>query len=53
MINYLKTLDEWKIQLSIAINFMYSKDTDEKRTMHSMTDNTEIMIANETDHIIK
>ena len=33
MINDLKTLCEWKIQLKIAINYFSSKDSKETRTM--------------------
>ena len=35
IINDKKTQGEWKIQLSITINFMSFKDSDETRTMHS------------------
>ena len=44
---------EWKIQLTIAINFVSSKDTDEKHTMNSKGDNIEIITGNETDEIIE
>ena len=30
-----KTSSEWKIQLTMAINFISSKDSDETRTMHT------------------
>ena len=43
-INDLKKSDTWKIQLTIAINFSYSKDDDEESAMHSKSDNIEIMI---------
>ena len=33
VVNY-KTSGEWKIQLSMTINFVSSKDSDEIRTMH-------------------
>ena len=46
MINNLKTKDEWKIQLSIIISFMSSKDTTETRIMHTWSDN---ITGNETD----
>ena len=49
MINNLKTRGEWKIQLTIAINFLSSKDSKETRTMNSKSNNIEIMIGNETD----
>ena len=44
---------EWKTHLTIAINFMSSKDSNEMRTMHSKSDKIEISIGNETDEIIK
>lgn len=52
MINHLKTKSKWKIQLSVAIDFMPSKDTNETRAMYSKSDNKEIMICNGTDQII-
>ena len=48
-----KTSSEWKIQLTMAINFISSKDSDETRTMHTKSNNIEIMIGSETDEIIK
>ena len=48
-----KTQGEWKIQLSIRINFMSSKDFDETRTMYTISVNIEIMIGNKTSEIIK
>ena len=33
-INNLKTSDTWKIQLTIAVTFLYSKYTNEKRLTH-------------------
>ena len=44
---------EWKIQLTMAINFISSKDSGEIRTMHTKSNNVEIMIGSETDEIIK
>ena len=53
MINNHKTLGEWKIQLSMKINFVSSKDySDETRTMSNWSDNIEIIMGNETDDII-
>ena len=37
----------------MAINFMSSKDSDETRTMHTKSNNVEIMIGNEADEIIR
>ena len=43
---------EWKIQLTMAINFVSSKDdSDEIRTMHTKSDNIEIMMGSETNEI--
>ena len=53
MINDLKTQGEWKIELTMEINFMSSKDSSETRTMHTKSNNNEIMIGNEKDEIIK
>ena len=36
----------------MAINFISSKDSDETRTMHTKSNNVEIMIGSETDEII-
>ena len=49
IINDHKTQDEWKIQLTIAINFISSKDSNKNRTMHTKSGNIKIMIGNETD----
>ena len=37
----LKKSDTWKIQLTIAINFIPSKDNDERRAMHSKREITQ------------
>ena len=37
----------------MAINFISSKDSDETRTMHTKSNNAEIMAGSETDEIIK
>ena len=47
-----KTQGEWKIQLKISVNFISSRDSDDTRTMHTSSDNVEIMIGNETDEVI-
>ena len=52
-INDLKNQGEWKIQLTMAINFFSSKDSKEMRTMHKKSDSIEIMVGNETDEIIE
>ena len=43
-----ETQSEWKIQLTTAINFIPSKDSNETRAMHVKSDNVEIMIGSET-----
>ena len=48
-----KTQGEWKIHLTMAINFIFSKDCDETRTMDTKSDNKEIAMGSETDEIIK
>ena len=46
-------LAEWKIQLTMQINFISSLDTGEISTMDSKSDSAEIMMGYETDDIIK
>ena len=59
IINDLKKSDTWKIeltwksQLTIAINFISSKDTDEERVMHSKSNSIEIMINDKADKVIE
>ena len=36
----------------MAINFISSKDSDETQTMHTKSNNVEIMVGNETNEII-
>ena len=53
VIDYETTLGEWKIQLSMKINFVSSKDdSDETCIMSTWSDNVEIMMGSETDYII-
>ena len=44
-----ETPSKWKIQLRMAINFISSKDSEETRTMHTKSNNVEIMMGSETD----
>ena len=48
-----KTQDKWKIQLTMTINFISFKDSDETGTMHTKSDKIEIMIGSETDEIFE
>ena len=54
IINDHKTQGEWKIQLTMSINFISSEeDSDEVCTVHTKSDNIEIMMGSETDEIIE
>ena len=41
IINALKKYDARKVQLTVAINFIFSKYNDEERAMHSQSDDIE------------
>ena len=47
-----KTQGEWKIQLTMSIIFISSKDSDKICNLHTRSNNIEIMMVNETDEII-
>ena len=47
-----KTQGEWKIQLTMSINFISSNDSDETHNLHTKSNNIEIMMGNDTDEII-
>ena len=52
IVNDLKQSDTWKIQLTITINLISSKDeNDEECVMHSKIDNIEIVISDEVNEI--
>ena len=53
IINDHKTQGEWKIKLTVTINFFSSKDSKETRTIDSPSGNIEVMIGIETDKIIE
>ena len=53
IINNLKKSYTWKIQLTITNNFISSIGNDEESVMHSKGNNTEIIIDNKADEIIK
>ena len=53
-INNLKKSDSWKMELTIATNFISSKDdNDEECVMPAKGDNIEIMINDKADAVIK
>ena len=47
-----KTRGEWKIPLSMHINFISSKDARETRIIYAWSDNAEVMMGNKTNDII-
>ena len=50
----LKNSDTWKIQLTITINLISSRDNnDEEHVMHSRSDNIEITMNEEADKATK
>ena len=53
IINNFKNSVTRKLQLTIAINFIYSKDTNEKCLIHSKSNNIEIMIYKKADKAIQ
>ena len=52
LINYETQFGEWKIQLTMSIKFISSKDYNEIRIMYTKSDNIEIMMGSKTDDII-
>ena len=42
----------WKVQLTIAINFISSKDDDEEQVMHSNSDNIEFLIYYNANDVV-
>ena len=51
IINFQKS-DEWKIQLTININFISSKDIDEERVMHSKSSNIEFVSYYDASEVV-
>ena len=43
----------WKIQISMRVNLISSKDTGETRTIYIWSDNISIMRGSDTDNIIR
>ena len=48
----LQKSDTWKIQLTIAINFISSIDSKKKRMMHSKGDNIKCMPYNDVNEVV-
>ena len=54
VINHLKgKYHTWKIQLTIAINFMPSENNDEEHAVHSRNNNIKLMINDKGDKVIE
>ena len=53
MINDYKTRREWKIQLTMRINFISLENSKETCTMYTKSLDIEIMMVSETDDIIE
>ena len=53
IINDHKTQGEWKVYSGKAVIDISSKNSDEALTMHTKSNNIEIMMGNETNEIIK
>ena len=53
MINDHNTRRAYKIQLTMQINFISFKDSEETRTMYNKSHNLEIMMDNKKDEIIE
>ena len=53
ILNNIENSNTWKTQLTVAINFISSKNKDEERVVHSKSDNIEIMINDKADEDVK
>ena len=49
LINNHRTESEWKVQLTMTINFISLKNLNENRIMHTRNDNIEFSVGGETD----
>ena len=53
IITNLQKLGASKVQLTIAVNFISSKDSDEEQVMHSKSDNIEVTAYDNANKVIK
>ena len=53
IINNLRKFDMWKIELTLPINFISTRDNNEERVMNSKSDIKEITINEKTDKVIE
>ena len=49
----LQNSDIWKIQLAIAINFIFSKDAEEERVIHSKGENIKFTSYNDANKFVE
>lgn len=49
----LRTTGTWIVQLTIAVNFISSRDNDEEQVMHSESDNIEVMTRDNVNEVMK
>ena len=52
MIIALQSSDTWKIKLTIAINFIPSKDAEERRVMHWKSNNIKLASHNDANEVV-
>ena len=48
----LQSSDTWKIQLTIATNFISSKDTEEEGVMYAINDNIKFTSYNDANDVV-
>ena len=52
LLSNLQKSGTWKVQLTIAINFIFSEDADKKKVMHSKSDSVELMTYDNVNDIV-
>ena len=52
IITDLKQFDTWEIQLTIEINFIFSRDVDKEHVMHTWSDNIEFTSYNNVNKVV-
>ena len=53
IINEHESKDEWKIEINMSINLISSKDSNEVKTMHTTSDNVDIMTGVDANDVIE
>ena len=49
---HLQSSDTWKVQLTVAINFIASKDTEEEHVMYSRSENVIFTPYNDANEVV-